>query len=608
MSHILDQYGNKIKSNRIKEDLGTKVIPNTYNPSSYDEDPVFKSYDGRDPKSVHSTYELIDYVSQHREAEVDARIIGVRDKEWRNKSLNRKEFLNCFQQNSPWDSIQFKETDFFARGSDLSFSVGNDFVPLLGGPFFKNQYFYQDYIQMHAEAFYAYNHDPIARAITQITRDFVIGGGFQVQCDESEPEGKLAIAAWRMFEEANDLQNQIDQYVTEQSIYGENLWWCLPNNQTKIIYHLGPGDTIPLGIIPRIRLLDPSTCVEIVTYPEDITRPLFYVFLFPTQYQIYTSGIGNPQTSSYPTQPTLKFIYQQVAADQIMHSRINSVSNEKRGRSDYFPVFSYLKRLRDSVNYSLIGLQKASAWAIDTEIDGDQADIDNYVRNMATLGTIPTAGSEFAHSTKIKRNILANSGGGQVSSSAFEWSLSMICSGVGIPVSYLGTHLSGGTTKASALVATEPVAKKMQKRQETTKRELRKIWNWLMKEAGLPRVDVDIILPEILVQDKSQKLKDLLLMQNSRWISPKRAADMAAKELSIYNFNYDQEIENMQEELPEVPMPLLNPGKISPTGQPGQPLNGQEMNPISQGGSLSSNPQVTGVTSNDRKTADAERL
>ncbi len=417
-----------------------------------------------------------------------------------------------------------------------------------------------------------------------------MGTGFEVQTDMNKPVGKLAMAAWKSFVEVNDLEMQLDQACEEISIYGETMFWKLPKNQDKIIYNLRPGDTIPKGIIPRVRLIDPSNIVEIVTYPEDINRVLFYVWLTPTQWQMFTGGVGEgrPMDTEQRNQPTLKFIYRTVQADQMLHFKVNSVSNEKRGRSDFFPVLSYMKRLRDTVDFQLIALQKTAAWAIDTEVDGDQTDIDNYIQDQASLGTIPPAGSEFVHSTKIKRNYQANTGANNINSDAFALALSMIGAGVGIPVSYFGTHLSGGQTKASALVSTEPVAKKMEKRREVMKRMVKKLWNYCMESAGLGQVDCTIMFPEIITQDRSQKLKDLALCESQRWFSPAYVATAAAKEMGRQNFAYEQELALMKKEIPEVPAPLTAP----PT-QNDSPVD--DADPTKLG--------VSGLTSEDKKDA-----
>jgi len=601
MESLLENQPQKSKLTRAK--ILTK---HCYDPKTYEFDESFRAYNPEDPLTVHTTFEMLECLSKRPDIELDAKVIGHHPEEGlKTQRVDRGLFLESFGRTSPWDKVKFREIDQFAAPFTPGFTQGNDFTPLLGGPFFKNLYYYQDYIRMHSEAFFAYHHDPIAKAITQITRDFVIGNGYEVQCDQKDPRGQLGMAAWKAYEEVNDLQLQMDQACEESSVYGEVMWWKLPNNQAKVIYQLKPGDTIPYGIIPRCRLIDPSNIVEIVTYPEDITRPLFYVWLVPTQWQMFQSGLGEGRpTDLSHIQPSLKFIYRTVMADQMAHFKINCVSNEKRGRSDYFPILSYLKRLRDIVDYQLIALQKASAWAIDTEIDGDQSDIDNYISDQASLGTIPPGGSEFVHSTKIKREYRANQGSSQINSDAFSLALSMCASGVGIPVSYFGTHLSGGQTRASALVATEPVAKKMEKRREIMKRMIKMHWKFCMVQAGLPDLDCDIIFPEIITQDRSMKLRDLALAETSRWLSPARVAAMAAKEFQIHGYDYQSELEDMKKELPQVPQPLSDPpGGENPAWgapQPGMGMGGSFGHALSDTANVSQ-IGVSGLTSEDRK-------
>jgi hypothetical protein len=568
-----------------------------YDPKTYEFDASFKPYNPDDPMSVHTSWELLEYLHKHPEAELDARVVGWEHDHWKTKRIGRDAFLESFQKKN-WDDVSFKE-NFGGQNSVIAsplsptFSVGNDFTPLLGGPFYKNLYYYQDYIRMHSEAFYAKNHDPVANAISQITRDFVIGSGFEVQCDTSDDMGRLAMAVWKAFEEVNDLQAQIDHACEEISIYGEVMWWKLPFQQDKIIYRLQVGDVVPYGIIPRVRLLDPSNLVEIVTYPEDISRVLFYCWLTPTQWQMFTAGIGEGAPKQASIQPALKFIYRTIMADQILHFKVNTVTGEKRGRTDYFPILSYLKRLRDTVDYQLIALQKCAAWAIDTSIDGDQTDIDNYLQAQAALGTIAPAGSEFVHSKAITRTMIANQGASNINSDAFSLALSMCAIGSGIPVSYFGSHLSGGQTKASALVATEPVAKKMEKRREVMKRMIRKLWDYVMESAGLPKTHCDIIFPEIITQDRSQKLKDLVLCQNQRWLSPETVANIAAKELQVQHYDYNKEIQKMEVELPKVPMPLTGPASL---GKMGSPIPTEPEAP-----QAAPTPESSSITSQDKR-------
>lgn len=538
-------------------------------------------------EDCHTVHELMHFLREGK-VELEAKVLGFdRVNGLSHKTMDGKSFLEAVQKN---ESYKLTEgVDYFATDLDTTSGSGivgdPDFVPLVGGPFFKNLYYPYDYIRMHMASFYAYHHDPIARAVVHTLRDFTLGREWRLDIDiegMDEKQANLVKALWDAFVEVNDLYTMMDYFAVELSVYGENFIWWLPDNATKIAYDVRPGQEPPKGDIPRIRLVDPSVFWEIVTYPEDIQRPIYYQWVAPTQYQIYTGKDGGQQV------PSSKFIMQQIPADQIQHYKINCMSNEKRGRSDLFPILGYLKRLRDSVNYSIIALQKASAWAIDTSIDGGQPEIDSYVQDQQDLGPIPPAGSEFVHTTKITRNYLSNaaaSGGQQ--STAFEWCLNMISAGTGIPTQYFGMHVGGMSTRASAMVATEPVTKKFEMRQNIYRQALLEIAGKFFRKMGLGTIKCEVTFPDLVSQDRSAKLKDLQVAESAGWISQRRAANIAAKELGIRDFDYDSEQEEIGEQAGALDSPLTLPGLDSA---------------VSQG-----KPSRDGLTGKDRRSLDKGR-
>jgi len=464
--------------------------------------------------------------------------------------LDRTKFIETFRKNK---KRTFRESvDYFGSNSDPSVVGAPDFTPMLGGPFNK-QLYYTQYLQMHAQCFYAYNHDPVLHAVVDIIRDFALGRDWSVSCKNPQ-----AMALWKAFEEVNDLRMMMYLACEELDIYGEIFQWWLPNHETRIQYQVRPGQEAPKGSIPRVRLIDPSVIWEIVTYPEDIKRVLYYQWIAPTQYQMYSgTDKGNPV-------PTTKFIYQQLPADAVDHYKINCRSNEKRGRSTLFPVLGYAKRLRDSVNFSIIGMQKSAAWSIDTTIQGSKDDVESYIESQQELGTIPNPGSEFVHTDKITRQYMSNEAAGRGNnSSAFDWCFSMICAGVGIPQQYFGTHLSGGHSRASALVATEPVVKKFEMRRNLIEQILNNMAKRLFKQFGLS-AEIEVTFPELVSQDRSQKLKDLAMAEMQGWISKERAAEIAAKELAIMDYDYSQEQADIEAD-PASPALLSNPLTTPPT-------------------------------------------
>ena len=550
-------------------------------------------YDKEPPKLDRvSVWDMVNNMKRDPSILIDAEVLGWRINEHgirvteSRRITDRDKFLKLFDN----AQVAFRETDSFGtdqgnfvRSNNL---VGDDFIPLLGGPFNKQLYLH-DMLEQQGLAFFAYHHDPIAYRGLHIIRDFTLGKGWGTNC-----ENDTVHSVWQAFEKANDLQGLFRYLAIELGMYGEVMVWWLPDHDTKIEYQLKPSQQAPKGLLPRVRLLDPSMVWEIVTYPEDITRVLYYQIVSPTQYQIYTGKDGSGEYV-----PTLKYIFQQIPADQIMHYKVNTVSNEKRGRSDLYPIFGDLKRLRDTVDYSIIAMQKAAAWAMDTTIEGNQADLDAYVASQDALGTIAPAGSEFIHTSKVKREYQSNSaiGRGGGGNSTFDWVFSKICIGLGIPEHYFGLQKSGGSTRAGAIVATEPVAKIFEMRQQLFIGILNDMREKLAKEMNLTDAEVEFTFPEIITQDRSAKLKDLALCEINNWIANETAGTIAAKEMGIDTYEYEQEIVKIKSEDQEFRAPLSpqTPAAQNPAASGPVPKSSSQaaVNPLSTPG-LSSKPAV----------------
>lgn len=557
-----------------------------FDPDTYLYDDKFKAGDPKNFHSVHTMPELVAHLAHDKHTEVEGVFLEANSTgHYQYRRLkNREQFKEAVTRGNA--RRKFREANSFAydgygttAGANAGL-IGDDFVPLLGGPFFKQQYLY-DYLRSQAYCYHEWNHHPLAKAAVSITRDFVLGRGYRIDSDDDR-----ALALWQAFEETNDIQKMMEQVVTEGAVDGETMIWWLPQGEAYIQWQLRPGQAAEPVTIPRIRLIDPSTCWEVVTFPEDITRVLFYQLVFPTQYQMYTGTSGGSAV------PTSKFIMQQLPATDVMHFKYNCFSNEKRGRSDLFPVLGYLKWIRDCVNYKLVSLKKQSAWTEDIAVEGSQTDVDNLAASLAGLGPFEPAGSRFIHTSKIKREYLANQGGGNGSDSTLDWGLNMFAAGVQIPVTYFGLTHSAGQTKASAIVGTEPVAKKMERRQLECKRILLALWKRFQSKYGVAGSECEITFPEIITQDRSQKLKDIKFTEDCGYISRERAANMASKELDIDSYDYDTEKQEIDAETP----PPLMPSLVSPLTAPSTPK------PTVALGDGSAQPASSGsaVTSGDR--------
>jgi hypothetical protein len=577
----------------------------------YDKIDGFNPEEELSAQNVCAVSDLVYLLEKDATLEIEAKVLTVDPTTGKTSSavLGKKEFIEAYKKNASNKNLTtFREAfDWFGTDTEgPNAGIGNDYIPLLGGPFNRQMYL-NSMLKSHQEAFFAFHHDPVARQAVNIIKEFTLGRGWRVDADSKE-----GLVLWRAFEEANDLPKLIEYAVIELALYGEIMLYWLPGQDTKMTYQVRPGQDSPKGILPRVRLMDPSTCWEVMTYPEDITRVLGYTFVFPTQYAMYTTvDAGKPVSST-------KFIYQTLKPTDVDHFKINCVSNEKRGRSDLYPVFGYLKRLRDSVNYSIIGLQKTTAWSMDTEIDGNQSDIDNYTSAMDSMGTVPPPGSEFIHSKKIQRKYLSNDGASKNGAShAFDWTFSMICAGLGIPMQYFGMHTGAQGTRGNALVATEPVAKKFEARQLVLEQIIKKMARRLFDQFGIDE-DIEVTFPDIVTQDRTAKLKDLAQAQLMNWISAERAAPIAAKELGVTDYDYTNEKQTMAKEQvaaqPQDQSPLTTPPTVPPAPKmPTEPNPPQEPNPPAIGQqqqndvTKSLSGRKSGITGKDRRSSRLSR-
>lgn len=595
MSNFLKDEADEIKS---KIRMHVLKDPTWDLEKRYEVDYSWQPREINKPEDVRTTAEMLSYLEKDPSCVLDAKVLHFKEGKAGVKRMSREGFREAYLKGNSADEDRFMESfaggpdgayggDSFSQPNQYGNTVGNDFTPLLGGPFYKQLYYYNDWLKAHQDCFFAFNHDPVAKATNNIMLDFTLGKGYQVQCSNG-----AAQALWDAFETANDFQGKMRKFALELSIYGEDMLWWLPQGQKYIDFgNNATGSTFNLNaakskddilnnpkaklLLPRARLVDPSNFVEIITHPEDIDRRIAYVWCTPTQYQTYTAK--DPATGELVN--ASKFIYQQIPAEMIDHVAINCVSNEKRGRGDCFTGLPYFKRLRDTVNYSMVSLQKNAAWCMDTTIDGNDQDIQAYMDAQRSLGSIPPAGSEFVHTKAIERKYNANQGGessGKAGESIFQVGMSMACTSVGIPVSYYGTHLSAGGTRASAIVATEPVAKKFEMRQQVYKAFIERCAERLFRQFGI-KTEIDVYFPEIVTQDRSSKLKDLFLAEGARWISPERAATSAAKELGADHYDYEKEMADIQaQQVDEIPQIASNPLSGDPAKPSQAPANDSE--------------------------------
>ncbi len=471
-----------------------------------------------------------------------------------------------------WRRGKLLETSAFSTGGN-DFSPGgalppnNEFIPLLGGPLNKQLYQF-DYLDMHAKCFEAKNHNPLAKQIVDVLTTFTIGKGVKVMFKAPELQ-----KSWDEFERRNDFQNFLRTDCDTLTWAGELMThW----------EHFSDG-------MPSLKHIDPSTVWEIVTEPTDITVVYYYHQQFPTQWQLVYKG--NDKVSEY--------VVNDLDAKDVIHVKINVAPGEKRGRSELFPVLGWLKLFKDYTIAKVTKAQIEESWAIKKKVMGSEADVEALF-NDPTISQVPPPGSVLIENEAIETSYMtptSSSTNGQ--DNVGEALVATIATGVGLPAEWLGAHGSA-QARATAVVKSEPAARKIEDRQMLMERYARVIVDrWKAegmvgaKAFKLPKTQIrkaslgklqqalkardfkkvifeagallvaavgftepidqayEVIFPEVSTDDRSIKLKDVATTQALGYISKERAATMSAKELGITDYNYDEEQETIRAEREE---------------------------------------------------------
>jgi len=110
------------------------------------------------------------------------------------------------------------------------------------------------YLEVHNQCYEAYNANPLANAIIELTTNFVLGSGIAVVA--SEPRAQAAIDRF-WSDQDNHMATRVYSLCTELSLYGELFGRFFVN---------------PYSGAVKIAQIDPSLIDQIETDPENIER------------------------------------------------------------------------------------------------------------------------------------------------------------------------------------------------------------------------------------------------------------------------------------------------------------------------------------------------
>jgi len=382
----------------------------------------------------------------------------------------------------------------------------------LSDNFYQKDVIPSTYLEIHNQCYEAYNANPLAFAIIELTTSFVLGEGITISGNNKRVQ-QVIDAFW--YHPENRMEERIYSLCTELSLYGELFIHFFVNQYD--------GSVV-------IRQIDPSLIDQIETDPEDVEKPLRYHRRPIGQTMNATSGDPPNFDPTKPADTQGKWF---AAGKEVLHVAINKVSNAKRGKSDLATLLPWLRRYKDWLTDRVRINKFKAAFLWDVSLTG--ADKKTIDRKKMEYTYPPEPGSVIIHNeaekwTAVEPNIQAN----DVSEDGRAIKL-MVAVGATLPEHYLSDGDNGN--RATATEMSLPTLLKFKRRQRVMKYILTCILDRVIKEATKagklgPRVDTtfEITFPEIdsgehqtLAQATNYLVQALTSAKAQGWISDETA-------------------------------------------------------------------------------------
>src|SRR5258707_9271189 len=232
------------------------------------------------------------------------------------------------------------------------------------------------YLELHNLCYEAYNANPLAFAIIEITTSFVLGKGVTVAANQPEVQ-RVLLDFWN--DPANHMETRVYALCTELALYGEQFIRFFVN---------------PYSGRVKIRQIDPSIIDEIETDPEDIETVL----------RFHRRAVGPSSTQPGDPAPIAPGTQQNfegewfLADQEMLQFTINKVSNAKRGKSDLATLLPWLRRYKDWLTDRVRINKYKTAFLWDVSVTG--ADPKTLQRKKMEYAYPPDPGQVIIHDDK----------------------------------------------------------------------------------------------------------------------------------------------------------------------------------------------------------------
>lgn len=412
-------------------------------------------------------------------------------------------------------------------------SVGETpgFSPYFTGPYHRQQYMFK-MLEGKAKSFDAFIHNPLGRRIPQIVTQFTMGKG--VVAEFVDPQAQQLWDQFAAFNKIGTSRGGISRGASKlrtwcmmQSVDGESMFQFVDTPQML-----------------KVKSLDTATILDVISDPEDVDNIFYYHQQYMGPYNMYPA----------PNVPMTLYVIRQLPANEVEHIKLNCFDNEKRGRGDMYNVVGWMKRLKELITAEVVKAYFHACFTWDYSVEGSPSEVNRLIKDMRAQKS-PAPGSSYIHSKNITRTMVSPSGtAGATVQHDLQGLLNMISLGTGIPPAYLLSSFAG--SRAAALTETEPATKMFLERQAIWDETLHSFSDRLFQWAGrrgmqFQSTECEFSFPSVTPIGRAEIVSIIPVLKQEKIFSPKRLANMVAKEFSVSSYDHKTEQDAILEQTRE---------------------------------------------------------
>jgi hypothetical protein len=344
--------------------------------------------------------------------------------------------------------------------------------------------------RMQQMVHWLWERNPIINRMIELPLAFLIAEGVTIKCADDDCQ-QIIDAFWS--DPINDLDLNLENYVRELAMYGEQCWVMFTNEMS--------GAT-------RMGYLDPRLIDQVVMDPDNPRVAAGVITKRDRKGKYKKYRVIYPGSEEELFTARTQALRAGFADGECFFWTVNRTASGKRGRSDVLHAADW----GDAYEQYLYGeierwnYQRAYVWDI-TVTGLDQKGIDAYAR----LQPKPSPGAEFYHNEAVTRQAISptlNAADGSIGARMIR---NHVLGGGSIPEHWFGG--GGDVNRAVGAEMGEPVYKIMSLRQRRWKHILENLCRWvLFKRLGATRtidyrdelLQVEAVFPELTAKDTTK--------------------------------------------------------------------------------------------------------